>query len=439
MEELQMATQTKEKFVKYWTLETPEIITTDKNEVRIYAQHGKVQVYPIVQSAAQGIGKGATLNLDTFTTEELKSFSSLLDEVIENGTEGYSDTKKYWTEEDPTILSTNKNEVRFFPEHGKIQVYPKIETGRGIGRGATLNLEGIDYDAEASNIFDTINSIVEGLLEAPNFNQPAPSPVNVKAEGPKQQADPKMEKLTKLLDVLGGDSGKLEKLLALLDDEPIAQVDSKPVEEPKAKIEPTIEEKNIALRDKAIKEWSIKTLDEVIAYAVNGTINDWKRNRVVEAYLKGGDKEAVKWLKSNNASYGMGTSGFRLQCSGKGMALNFAPDRSHELTWKAVWEKFKELHPEALEVPEEEPVEEMEADDELDEDFGDEDAVMAEDIEAEASKDLHVDSVKSLTNEELISAYEKNTSTDTIDYNPALSIALFEEIKSRKASGKMVL
>lgn len=54
---------------------------------------------------------------------------------------------KYWENEKPTVLSTEKNEVRFFNEAGKVQVYPKVpNTARGIGKGATIDLASMTVE-----------------------------------------------------------------------------------------------------------------------------------------------------------------------------------------------------------------------------------------------------------------------------------------------------
>ena len=51
---------------------------------------------------------------------------------------------KYWETETPVIMSTSTNEIRVYPENGKIQVYPKVDNApRGIGRGATIDLAGM--------------------------------------------------------------------------------------------------------------------------------------------------------------------------------------------------------------------------------------------------------------------------------------------------------
>lgn len=160
------------KYVKYWEHETPVVINSEKNEVRIYAQHGKIQVYPTI-SKGRGIGKGATINMDTFTTEELHLFASKLKQFVNAE---FESEKKYWENEEPTVLSTAKNEIRFYPVHGKLQVFPKIESGRGIGKGATLNFEGMTYET-ACQVINNINGVYKSFINAPGALVSTPPPV----------------------------------------------------------------------------------------------------------------------------------------------------------------------------------------------------------------------------------------------------------------------
>lgn len=66
---------------KYWETETPKVMVTEKNEVRFFGEAGKVQVYPRI-SSGRGIGRGATIDLESFTEAELEELKVLLNEVI---------------------------------------------------------------------------------------------------------------------------------------------------------------------------------------------------------------------------------------------------------------------------------------------------------------------------------------------------------------------
>ncbi len=66
-------------------------------------------------------------------------------------------SKKYWEEETPMVLDTKRNEVRFYPEFGKVQVFPKVwNAKRGIGHGATLDIELLSREevAELKRMLD---------------------------------------------------------------------------------------------------------------------------------------------------------------------------------------------------------------------------------------------------------------------------------------------
>jgi len=66
---------------------------------------------------------------------------------------------KYWEDETPEVITTDKNEIRVFNEAGKIQVFPKIGTGRGIGKGATIDLEAMG-DKELTSFVRKIEEAV---------------------------------------------------------------------------------------------------------------------------------------------------------------------------------------------------------------------------------------------------------------------------------------
>lgn len=69
--------------VKYWELEIPVILSTNKNEIRIYQQYGKIQVFPKIASTPNGVGKGATIDLEKMTKEELLNLKTELNDVID--------------------------------------------------------------------------------------------------------------------------------------------------------------------------------------------------------------------------------------------------------------------------------------------------------------------------------------------------------------------
>lgn len=67
---------------KYWEVEVPQELTTEKNVVKVYPENGKIQVFPRVTNTAYGIGKGATVDLETMSEEEVKQFVELVNQAV---------------------------------------------------------------------------------------------------------------------------------------------------------------------------------------------------------------------------------------------------------------------------------------------------------------------------------------------------------------------
>lgn len=74
---------------KYYELEKPIVIKSIKNVVRIYMNHGKVQVFPRVDKSKNGVGRGATIDLETMDLKDLitlrEIFNKTVDSQIERG------------------------------------------------------------------------------------------------------------------------------------------------------------------------------------------------------------------------------------------------------------------------------------------------------------------------------------------------------------------
>ena len=74
---------------KYYELEKPIVIKSIKNVVRIYMDHGKVQVFPRVDKSKHGIGRGATIDLEIMDLKDLinlrEMFNKTVDSQIERG------------------------------------------------------------------------------------------------------------------------------------------------------------------------------------------------------------------------------------------------------------------------------------------------------------------------------------------------------------------
>lgn len=67
---------------KYFELEQPHIIRSMKNVVRIFMDHGKIQVFPRVDNSKYGIGRGATIDLDTMDLQDLVKLQEILNSAV---------------------------------------------------------------------------------------------------------------------------------------------------------------------------------------------------------------------------------------------------------------------------------------------------------------------------------------------------------------------
>ena len=69
--------------IKYWETETPIEVASEKSVVKFYPENGKVQFFPVVKSAARGIGKGVTLDLTAMTELELKTLAVNIKQAVD--------------------------------------------------------------------------------------------------------------------------------------------------------------------------------------------------------------------------------------------------------------------------------------------------------------------------------------------------------------------
>lgn len=71
---------------------------------------------------------------------------------------------KYWEKENPAIRKSWKNVMKIYREQGKIQVFPRVNGSKyGIGRGATLDLEGFET-TELNDLKYLINEAIQCQL-----------------------------------------------------------------------------------------------------------------------------------------------------------------------------------------------------------------------------------------------------------------------------------
>ena len=68
---------------KYWETETPETFEFGKNQFRYYKEAGKLQVYPLAPNTTHGVGRGATIDLQAMSPDEVLQFKLVLDNICE--------------------------------------------------------------------------------------------------------------------------------------------------------------------------------------------------------------------------------------------------------------------------------------------------------------------------------------------------------------------
>lgn len=68
---------------KYWELEKPLELSTEKNVIRVFMENGKAQIFPKVAGTAHGVGKGATIDLETMTIAELETLRAFINKAID--------------------------------------------------------------------------------------------------------------------------------------------------------------------------------------------------------------------------------------------------------------------------------------------------------------------------------------------------------------------
>lgn len=56
---------------KYWEREQARVVTLGRNVFKLYPENGKLQVYPRVEGARNGVGRGSTIDLEHMSEKEL--------------------------------------------------------------------------------------------------------------------------------------------------------------------------------------------------------------------------------------------------------------------------------------------------------------------------------------------------------------------------------
>lgn len=56
---------------KYWEREQAKVVSLGRNVFKLYVANGKIQVYPKVDNARNGVGRGSTIDLEQMNETEL--------------------------------------------------------------------------------------------------------------------------------------------------------------------------------------------------------------------------------------------------------------------------------------------------------------------------------------------------------------------------------
>lgn len=63
---------------KYWEKEKPVVKQFGVNEFRFYPVARKLQVFPILANTPNGVGRGATIDLESMQPNDLQGFGELI-------------------------------------------------------------------------------------------------------------------------------------------------------------------------------------------------------------------------------------------------------------------------------------------------------------------------------------------------------------------------
>lgn len=68
---------------KYWEVETPIEVKGEKSVAKVYVEAGKIQAFPVVPNTKYGIGKGATIDLESMSVEQLQQLREAVNKAID--------------------------------------------------------------------------------------------------------------------------------------------------------------------------------------------------------------------------------------------------------------------------------------------------------------------------------------------------------------------
>ena len=67
---------------KYWEREEPKVVPLGNNILKLFIQAGKIQVYPKVDTAPNGVGRGSTIDIENMTIKEMENLIKVIQYAI---------------------------------------------------------------------------------------------------------------------------------------------------------------------------------------------------------------------------------------------------------------------------------------------------------------------------------------------------------------------
>lgn len=67
---------------KYWEREKPKVVALGRNVFKLFVENGKIQVFPKVDNAPNGIGRGSTIDLEHMSIKELQNLVQVIQYAI---------------------------------------------------------------------------------------------------------------------------------------------------------------------------------------------------------------------------------------------------------------------------------------------------------------------------------------------------------------------
>lgn len=69
---------------RYWEREQAKVVILGRNVLKLYASNGKIQVFPKVETAKNGVGRGSTIDLEHMNETEMRQLLQVIQYAISN-------------------------------------------------------------------------------------------------------------------------------------------------------------------------------------------------------------------------------------------------------------------------------------------------------------------------------------------------------------------